>query len=74
MTANYSGGEIRMGAPMGGLNPGTPIGYRMLVTKTGDRRYGIEACCARMEPLLFLLRQLEELEYEFVKIERTYGG
>jgi hypothetical protein len=70
----FSGGEIRMGAPMGGLNPGTPVGYRMLVSKADDYRCGMEARCERMEPLLFLLRQLEELGYEFVRLERIYGG
>jgi len=62
-----------MGDP-GGISPGTPIGYRMVVTKTGERRYGAEACATEIEPLLRLLRQFEELGYEFVRLERTYGN
>ena len=62
------------GDPAGGLHQGTPVGYRLIVTKTGDRRYGAEAVCETMTPLLGLLEQFEGIDYEFVKIERVYGG
>lgn len=63
-----------MGDPHGGLNQGSLVGYRLLVTLTGDRRYHAEACAERREPLLLLLRQFEELGYEFVRLESIYGG
>jgi hypothetical protein len=75
----FSGGEIRMGTPDSGtrpwvsINQGTPLGYRIIVINPDDRRFGAEACAAEMEPLLRLLHQFEEIGYEFVRLERTYG-
>jgi hypothetical protein len=71
---SFSGGEIRMGDPHGGLHQGTPIGYRVIVTKNDGRVHSAEATAATMEPLLELLRQFEDIGYEFVRLERVYGG
>jgi hypothetical protein len=74
----FSGGEIRMGTPAepphGGLHQGTLVGYRLIVTKNDDHRYGAEARSATMEPLLLLLRQFEDIGYSFVRLEAVFGG
>ena len=73
---SYSGGEVRMRSALdpGPLHQGTPVGYRMIVTKADDSRYGAEARAETMEPLLSLLRQFEDLWYEFVRLERVFGS
>jgi len=75
---SYSGGEVRMGQsqvkPWEGFHQGTPVGYRMIVSKADDRRYGAECSAKEMEPLLMLLRQFEQIGYHFVRLERVYGG
>jgi hypothetical protein len=73
--ASYSGGEIRLGdSPTGGLSKGTVVGYRLIVTKADDSRFGAEARAQTMEPLLLLLHQFEDLGYQFVRLESIYGG
>jgi hypothetical protein len=76
----FSGGEIRMGTPDSSNRPwasishGTPLGYRITVINPDDHRFGAVAQASAMEPLLRLLHQFEEIGYEFVRLERTYGG
>ena len=75
MTTSFSGGEIRMGGDhQGGLHQGTPISYRMLVTMHDGRPHIAEAVARDMEPLLVLLQQFINIGYEFVCLERVYGG
>ena len=75
---SYSGGEVRMSQsrvkPWEGFHQGTPVGYRMIVSKTDDHRFGAECSAKEMEPLLTLLRQFEGIGYHFVRLERVYGG
>jgi hypothetical protein len=70
----YSGGEIRMGGNWPKLDQGPAVGYRLTVVLPGDKRYGAEAKAEAMQPLLELADQFAELGYEFVKLERIYGG
>jgi hypothetical protein len=75
----YSGGEIRMNKePLGvswpKLDQGTPVGYRLVVVNRDDHRFGAEAKAEAMQPLLDLNEQFAELGYEFVKLERIFGG
>jgi hypothetical protein len=70
----YSGGEVRLGDPHGGLHQGTLVGYRLIVTKADDARLHAEARSETMPPLLSLLRQFEDLGYQFVRLESVFGG
>lgn len=82
MTANYSGGEVRMtSTESNGKKPwqnyseqGEPVGYQLIVAKRDDRRFGAVAKCNTMKPLLSIMRQFENLDYEFIRLERIWGG
>lgn len=62
-----------MGGGYSGLYQGTPVGYRLLVAKPESKNW-VEAKCERMQPLLIILRDLENIDYEFIKLERIFGG
>jgi len=56
------------------LSQGRPVGYRLVVTQPTGKRSSAEAKADSMQPLLDLANQFEKLGYEFVKLERIYGG
>jgi hypothetical protein len=71
----YSGGEIRMNTTdRAMLFQGTPIGYRLIVIHHSNRACAAEAQAETMAPLLELNEQFAEMGYEFVRLERIYGG